>query len=77
MSLVLLAVLAAVAGWRSRSWWLLALPPAAGLVALLWLSTGAFATDNPVLFLVALLEAASAAGIVAGRHAARVRPDRV
>jgi len=70
MTLILLALIAAGAGWLIHSWWLLTLPlaMAAGALLLLAMPGSSINPDNPLLFLTLLLEAALAAGITAARY---------
>lgn len=65
MELFIIAVIAVAAGaWVAR-WWLLTLPLAMAAGAGLLLAMGSTINkDNPVLFLVLLLELGLAAGIV-------------
>jgi hypothetical protein len=69
MGLVLIAAVAIIAGaWVAR-WWLLTLPLAMVAGAGLLLAMGSTINrDNPLLFLVVLLELGLAAGIVMRRR---------
>ena len=69
MTLILLALVAAAAGWLIHRWWLLTLPiaMAAGALLLLAMPGSTINPDNPRLFLTLLLETALAAGIATNR----------
>ena len=71
MGLILVALVAVATGaWVAR-WWLLTLPPAMVVGAGLLLVMGSkINQDNPLLFLVVLLELGLAAGIVMRRRLA-------
>jgi peptidoglycan/LPS O-acetylase OafA/YrhL len=75
MSLVLLAIVAGGVGALVRRWWLLALPLTMGVGAALLLAIpgSTIDPDNPLVFLVVLLETALAAGILSARYAGRRR----
>jgi hypothetical protein len=75
VSVVLLAIVAAGVGALVRRWWLLALPLAMGVGAalLLGMPGSTIDRDNPLVFLVVLMEIALAAGIVGARYVSRRR----